>query len=220
MLRIRPTIAVLILCILGACRSRDDGPSGAPEARLPHVTAPIDTTIVIETRPDTATVASTSEAGLQAPAWTDASFRGLPEPKALHYTRYVNDAHGYSIAYPDTILKPGEPIGEHRGLEFTSPAGRIRMLVFAVDATTPEDLNTQYRAALADPETVITYRARDDRSYIVSGARGEDVFYEKSISDGETLKTFRMQYPAANKAYFDAVAAIMSASFEHFPADG
>ena len=204
--------AILVIC--AGCggdpgdRARDD------LVRLPHVDAPLDTVQVIETTGDTSMVEIASGAELAEPPWKTLSERGLPDPKQLRFTRYENPAFGYSIAYPDTLFHEVQPIGDNRGMEFASPDNEVRMLVYAIEASTREDLDAQYRAALADPDAQITYRARDENWYIVSGREDDDIFYEKSLSDQEILKTFRIEYPASQKAYYDAVTAIMSASFE------
>lgn len=184
------------------------------EGRLPHVEAPLDTVQVIETRADTGgVVVGNSGAAIAEPAWTRADLAGYPDPKKLHYVRYTNPPFNYSIAYPDTLLKPAGPIGETRGMEFSSTAGDVRMLVYAIETSTREDLNAQYQTVLEDPEVQVTYRARDEDSYIVAGRKGDEIFYEKSLSSEGMLKTFRIQYPVSKKAYFDAVTAMMSASF-------
>lgn len=185
------------------------------ELRLPHVNAPLDTVNVIETAPDTGSVEIASGAALAEPAWTNLETGGLPDPKLLHFTRYENAAYLYSIAYPDSLLRQVQPVGENRGAEFASPAGDVRMLVYAAEESTREEMDAQYRSALGSPGATIIYRARDDDWYIVSGEEGEQIFYEKSMSHGGMLKTFRIQYPAARKAYYDAVTAIMSASFKN-----
>lgn len=205
-------IAVLLL-LLGGCGSGEEETEDGVEVRLPHVDAPLDTVRTIQTTEDTSVVEIASGADLAEPAWRSLDARGLPDPKQLQFTRYVNAAYNYSIAYPDSLLKEVQPVGEVRGMEFASPDNEVRMLVYAVEASTREDLDAQYRSALENPEVQIIYRARDESWYIVSGSEGEDIFYEKSLSDAGMLKTFRMQYPASQKAYYDAVTAIMSASF-------
>jgi hypothetical protein len=67
---------------------------------------------------------------------------------------------------------------------------------------------------LTNPEALVTYRARDEEWYIVSGRQGDHIFYEKSALDGAVLKTFRIIYPPENRSYFDAVTAVMATSFE------
>jgi hypothetical protein len=120
----------------------------------------------------------------------------------------------FSIAYPDTILKPGELIGEGRGIELGSREGDVRVLVYGVEKSTQDDLEVQYRTVLGDPETQVTYRAREETLYIVSARHGDEIVYEKSVLQNGVLRTFRIHYPASKKSYFDGLTAIMSASFQ------
>lgn len=209
----RITYIAVLLLLLGGCGSGEEERDDDIEARLPHVDAPLDTVRVIQTTEDTSVVEIASGADLAEPAWKSLHAQGLPDPKRLQFTRYENAAYNYSIAYPDTLLNEVQLIGNDRGMEFASSDNEVRMLVFAVEASTREDLDAQYRSALENPEAQIIYRARDENWYIVSGSDGDEVFYEKSLADAGVLKTFRMQYPASQKAYYDAVTAIMSASF-------
>ena len=209
----RHAILIAIALLVAACGGSADSVEEIVEKRLPHVNAPLDTVNVIETTQDTSVVEITSGAEMAEPAWKTLDLRGLPDPKELHFTRYENPDYNYSIAYPDSLLKTVQPVGENRGMEFASPRQDVNMLVYAIEASTREDLDAQYRAALNSPETSVLYRARDENWYIVSGKKGDDIFYEKSISDGGMLKTFRIEYPSARKDYYDAVTAIISASF-------
>jgi len=204
---------VALTLLIAACGGDGSDPSGDQTHRLPHLSAPLDTIQIIETTADSGLVEMASEASLEEPGWMSLSIRGIPHPKDLRFSRYENRAFGYSIAYPDTLLRMVQPVGENRGMEFASSDGSVRMLVYAVEASTREDLDAQYRAALSNPDVEVTYRARDQNWYIVSGQEGAEIFYEKSFSEDGVLKTFRIEYPAAEKAYYDAVTAMMSASF-------
>ena len=181
--------------------------------RLPLVEAPLDTNNVIITAGDSAAAAAGTGDAIRNPSWTGAKLSGFPDFADLEYVRYQNAQLRYSIAYPDTILKPGEPIGEGRGVGFTSREGDVRMLVYGVEKSTQDDLEVQYRSLLGDPETRVTYRAREQTLYIVSGRQGDEIIYEKSVLQDGVLRTFRIQYPVGKKSYFDGLTAIMSASF-------
>lgn len=209
----RYALLIALVALTAACGGPEQPAEDVVDARLPHVNAPLDTVSVIESTQDTSVVEIASGAEMAEPAWKNLDLRGLPDPKELHFTRYENQQFNYTLAYPDSLLKMVQPVGDNRGMEFASARGDVRMLVYAIEASTREDLDAQYRAALNNPESSVLYRARDENWYIVSGMKGSDVFYEKSISDGDMLKTFRIEYPASRKDYYDAVTAVISASF-------
>lgn len=200
-------------CALMSCRGGASSDDAGMGYRLPLVEAPLDTSNVIVTVSDSAAAAAGTGDAIRNPSWTNAKLPSYPDFAHLDFARYQNIQMGYSIAYPDTILKPGEPIGEGRGLEFGSREGDIRMLVYGVEKSTQDDLENQYRSVLENPEMRMTYRAREETLYIVSGRQGNEIVYEKSVLQDGVLRTFRIQYPASKKAYFDGLTAIMSASF-------
>lgn len=206
----RVLICVLILttCSCG----RETEPDSAA-GRLPYAGAPLDT-IESDEGPGGDVLPVDRDEALPDFEWEDLTWSGLPSPGELPYVRYTNERFGYSIAYPDTLLTPDEPVGEDRGMTFISSSGDLRMMVYAMERDSYEDLAAQYRTAVEDPESRITYRTQDDDLYVVAGGRGTDAFYEKGVAGGGTITTFRMHYPAEDKAYFDALAALMSASLE------
>lgn len=184
--------------------------------QFPLVSAPLDTVGVVEStaRADTGVVATAAEVDLARPEWENVRMRGYPPPKALDFVRYENPAYGYSLAYPDTLFGPVQVIGEGRGMEFSTSDSTSRVLVFADEESSQDDFEEQYQAALLQPEGQVMYRARESSWYIVSGRVGERVFYEKSVLSEGVLRTLRVEYPADRRAYFDAVTAMMSASFD------
>lgn len=207
----------LVSCslVLAACGGGDEGSAG-PAGRLPHVLAPVDTaggrgadTISLGGAgriPEEDSLAARWQAPSPDPRW--------PSADRLAYTRYRNDAFGFSIAYPDTILKPRADVGQGRGREFASADGQVVALVYVVEGAGPQMLDDQYQGYLGDPGVRVTYRLRETDWYVVSGYRGARKFYDKTVLRGGALKTFQIQYDTTRAAYFDAVAATMATSFE------
>ena len=204
---------LLSILLLAACEGGGAGRSGDITERIPHVNAPLDTTHVIVTTADTTVAPSGTGKAIRDPSWKGATLGGYPPIDELTFARYSNPQLRISIAYPDSLLKPGEPVGEGRGIELASTAGDVKALIFGIEKSTHEDLESQYRSILENPETRTTYRARQQTWYVISGREGEEVFYEKSVLDGGVLRTFRIHYPATKKTYFDAVTAMMASSF-------
>lgn len=184
--------------------------------RLPLVNAPLDTIGVVETvaTPDSGVVASSAEIDLAEPDWITATLPGFPPAKDLKYTRYENSQYRYSLAYPDSLFGPVQPIGEGRGMEFSTSDSTARILVYADEESSQDDLEEQYHTTLQQPDGRVTYRARESTWYIISGTANERTFYEKGVLSEGMLRTLRIEYPASRRGYFDAVTAVMSASFE------
>ena len=207
-------IGWMVLCALFAgCGggAEDDGVMW-----LPLVDAPLDTLNVVESIevPESGVVATSADVDLAEPEWLKARLPGYPPVKALQYVRYDNPQYRYSLAYPDSLFGPVQPVGAGRGMEFSTSDSTSRILVYADEESSQDDLEEQYRNALRHPDGRVTYRARESSWYIISGIANERVFYEKSILSRGMLKTLRIEYPASRRDYFDAVTAVMSASFE------
>lgn len=207
----RPLICFFVLVSLSCGRSTEPNTS---TGRLPYAGAPLDTLEDVDDRFQGEVLTVEPDSVWSVLEWEELTWIGLPSPGELSYVRYANERFGYSIAYPDTLLVPDEPVGEDRGMTFVSPFGDVQMMVYAMEQDSYEDLVAQYQAALEDAESTITYRAQDDDLYVVAGRRGSDVFYEKAVSGGGSITTFRMQYPVEDRAYFDALAALISASLD------
>lgn len=210
----RGTLFISIIAFfLTSCGDGTD-PADEAAARLPLVTAPIDTLKEIQAEPDSNMIEADGDERLQRPSWTSAELAGYPPPSRLVFSRYRNEQYGYSVAYPDTLLRQTAPVGEGRGMEFTSSLGGVGMLVYAMEGRSYEDMDEQYEDILEDPALDVTYRARDENFYIVAGRQGEASFYEKAVSAQGRVITLRLEYPAERRAYFDAVTALIAASLE------
>ncbi len=62
---------------------------------------------------------------------------------------------------------------------------------------------------------VVTYQARGDDWFVISGTKGADIFYERYMLShkAELTESFGMSYPAALKATYDPIVARMAKSF-------
>lgn len=210
----RGLIWLLLFLTASACGRSSESERGASSGRLPYADAPLDSLDDFSPRLDGEVVATEPGSTSTGAAWDELTLRGFPPPGRLSFIRYTNARFGYSIAYPDTLLKPSGPVGEDRGMSFVSSREDVRMMVYAIERDSFEDLSAQYEAAVRDGNGRITYRARDDDFYVVSGRQDGEVFYEKAVSGGGAITTFRMHYPLDDKAYYDAVAALIAASLE------
>lgn len=202
-----------LFLLLTACGRSSDSDPAPSERRLPYAAAPLDSLRPLEAVPQADTSAPDAGGVWVDSGWRNVRLDGLPGPGDLNYVRYTNTPYGYSIAYPDTLLSPDEPVGEDRGTTFVSASGDVRMIIYAAERAGYETLDEQYASVVEDPEVRITYRARDESFYVVSGLGGEYVFYEKAVAGESMITTFRIRYPVAKKAYYDAVAALIAASF-------
>jgi hypothetical protein len=97
---------------------------------------------------------------------------------------------------------------------FTSPDGRA-----SVTVSGSLHIWDTIGEAMAIYETpgqgeTITYKHRDKRALVVSGTRGDSIFYEKSILSCRDMvwNTISIAYPAADKKQYDALVAHVARS--------
>jgi hypothetical protein len=136
------------------------------------------------------------------------------------WNRYVNSRYGFSIEYPARFRAEPPPVnGDGRafiaadGASFSvsgalnNPGGKQR--------TIPE-FEAYLRSGARQSDYIrVTYRFVNADMLILSGFRGEKIFYEKYLmsSRDKIINTFVMTYPARLKASYDRVVARMSNSF-------
>lgn len=134
---------------------------------------------------------------------------------AADWATYVNARFGTAVEYPADVLVP-EPESENGdGHRFHSADGRASLTVFAGHNVTDMDLRALVRSAHADAAgDRITYERIGRRWFVLSGFRGENVFYRKLLlsPDGSVAHTLEIVYPASQKRLYDPLTARMANS--------
>jgi hypothetical protein len=134
---------------------------------------------------------------------------------AITWRSYHNDRYGTTIGYPD-FFKPGPPPDNDDGLKFTSADG-ADFSVFASYNAFDFDLAAFQAFVVKNRNAgeVIAYQAHGDDWFVISGTRGNDVFYERHLLShgGEMTEGFVMSYPASLKQTYDPIVARMAKSF-------
>jgi hypothetical protein len=142
-----------------------------------------------------------------------------PAPKAAAETwkLYVNVRFGTAAEYPADLFRPGPPPDNGDGQAFTAADG-AELRIFAhynVDNDTPAQQEAFLRSAGPD-YTDVTYRATGKNSLVLSGYRGDSIFYEKYIFAGRkgdgVIHALTVTYPRDAKAVYDPIVARMARS--------
>jgi hypothetical protein len=131
---------------------------------------------------------------------------------------YVNERFGATAEVPAT-WHAGTPPENGDGLEFTSPDGQASIIVSGIlniDDTLDEAFGSEETPL--DGET-ITYRHRGKHSLVVSGTKGDRIFYRKSILSchDQVWNSVSIEYPAAQKQAFDAIVTHVAGSLKPGP---
>jgi hypothetical protein len=134
------------------------------------------------------------------------------------FTSYVNARFKYAILYPKDVLYPQGESDNGDGERFISKHADIKLIVFGQYNTSHETISDLYHSAArgglpSDPKRVVIYRVLKQRWFVVSGYNGQEVFYEKTILNGDVVDSMTLTYPTANKHRFDRIAARIGNSF-------
>lgn len=147
-----------------------------------------------------------------APAWAEDSISATSEGWSL----YQNGRFGTFIEYPSSYFTPDDLPTNGDGRSFTSVDGQARFFVFAqwnVLALDEAGLIAEDKKLM--PEAQITYERAGPGWYVLSGLKGDEVFYRRVLVEGPDglIRVFEISYPKARAAEFDATVTYMSQSF-------
>lgn len=142
----------------------------------------------------------------------------LPTANEIEYQLYTNPRFYYRVKYPANILTPQPPPANGDGREFQSTDGQITMRVYGSHNALSESLNERYQQVLQQDSSAsnreVTYRSINDNFFVVSGYRGNMVFYRKTIFDNNMFKTLELSYHRSFQPEFDSVVAEIASSFK------
>jgi molybdate transport system substrate-binding protein len=164
------------------------------------------------TRPSLA--AKFSEAGLDYRALTPSpERRSAPASWALHR----NTSFDFALRYPVDVFMPegGQADG---GLHlFVSRDGRAR---FRISSFPNKDAATlaKYRRSLMDTryvDAVYDYTPQRNNWFVLSGTRGEEMFYERVTfsCDGQMIHGWQLTYPLTERKFYDEIVEKVHRSY-------
>jgi hypothetical protein len=134
---------------------------------------------------------------------------------ASRWQIYQNDRYGTTIDYPG-IFKAEPPPDNDDGQRFKSADG-AEFAVFASYNASDLDIAGYLQDTLKnlDPGAAVTYQAHGDDWFVISGTKGDGIFYQRRLlSHGkEMTEGFVMSYPARLKQIYDPIVARMAKSF-------
>jgi serine/threonine-protein kinase len=125
---------------------------------------------------------------------------------------YVNPRYGVSADVPaDWTMGP--PPVDNDGRGFTSPDGSAEISVSGILSVLPHDQDLALRTDPGSGET-ITYKVVQGNLVVVSGFRGDTIFYRKSILDCRVWSDLSIEYPAGDKLRYDPLVVRVAASLK------
>lgn len=123
------------------------------------------------------------------------------------YKTYHNARFGYRIDYPaDLRHQPESDNGD--GRRFVSADGQTTLSAYAGYNVLDGGLAANRKIAREswrEKHATISLDQLTRTGYVLSGQVKNQIFYEKTVLNSNTLTTFRWEYPATRKAAMDAV---------------
>lgn len=137
---------------------------------------------------------------------------------AADYRPYANARFGTAAEVPAGWRAGPEPANGD-GLVFRSPDGKASVTVSG--SLHVWDSIGEAMKIYEDPEQgeTITYRHREPRAIVVSGTRGDTIFYARHVLTcrDQIWNSVQIEYPAAQKAAYDAMVSHIARSLHGGP---
>lgn len=136
------------------------------------------------------------------------------------FSTYSNDRFHFSIDYPADLLTMAPPPDNDDGRTFRSADGQIEMLVWGQHNAESKTLDEMYNLDLKGFTEKPSYMVLKRDWFVLSGMKDGKIFYEKTLirrKGGDVFFTFTVEYPASEKAKFDAIVKRMADSFKFDP---
>jgi len=127
------------------------------------------------------------------------------------YGQYMNERYGYSICYPENLFAPqGESVSGD-GQVFLAQDG-AKMRVYADYNISNKSIQDAFKEAISDQKSkgVVTFKSQQSNWYIVSGKGNGNIFYQKTILEGEEFISFRAVYPESASAIYGGIVTAMN----------
>ena len=136
------------------------------------------------------------------------------------YSTYNNARFGYSIQFPLDLLEMQGEADNGDGATFISKDGSAEMRVWGQNNALNRSVRDEYAEALKRADTTFTYKSLLKNGFAVSGTSRDKIYYQKTLyrpGKGGVFYTLTIEYPAAERAKFDAVVQRIVKSFKFDP---
>ena len=134
----------------------------------------------------------------------------MPGPDG--WTTYANERFGMRFDYPDGVFSPREPPENGDGRTFASEDATLQIFAFEnADGETAASL--ERRLVGAEGYADVTYSPGGENWLVLSGFRGENIFYEKYLFGGGGVAAFGLEFPAEQKPFYAPIVERIEDSF-------
>jgi hypothetical protein len=141
-----------------------------------------------------------------------AALPGPAAPDSHVWKTYTNDRLGFSVCYPSDLLQLEGAPDNNDGQTFTASNGAKIAAWGSWNATD----RTLANSAREDGKSLgrVTYKAIRDGFYVISGRKGDQIFYKRMALANGKFSAVELTYPAADSALWNAISARVSQCFK------
>lgn len=133
-------------------------------------------------------------------------------PAGGGWETYVNDRFGTSLVFPAELFTPEPPPENGDGRRFLAPDATLE--IYAWDNADGESADSLRRRLVgSDGYTEVTYSPSGAGWLVISGYRGDNIFYEKYFFRGEAVHGFGMEFPRGEKPRYAPIIERIENSF-------
>jgi hypothetical protein len=133
------------------------------------------------------------------------------------YATYENGRFGYRVLYPANLVSPLPEADNGDGRKFKSSDGKITLSVWGENNAFNRSLRTQMSASRREwlqDRARITYTRFTPEFYVLSGTTGKEIFYEKTVPQGEGFATMLWQFPISRRPRMNDIVTRTSRAFK------
>lgn len=125
---------------------------------------------------------------------------------------YVNDRFGTTLVFPAELFTPEAAPEKGDGRRFTSPDATLEIYAWDnADGETAASL--ERRLVGSEGYQDVTYSPSGPTWLVLSGYRGDNIFYEKYFFRGDAVHGFGIEFPRAAKPRYAPIIERIEDSF-------
>jgi len=138
-----------------------------------------------------------------------------PSGERQRWRQYENAGYQYVICYPADIFVRQPEVANSDSQSFLA-TDEATLTLFGRNKAATETIAAmmaEIAGQLADGDATITRDVRTQNWFVISGRRGQQVFYAKGLYAREQLKMFELTYPSSTSVLFEPILRRLSRCF-------
>jgi hypothetical protein len=134
-------------------------------------------------------------------------------PSSGGWQTYINDRFGVSFEFPADIFEPQAAPDNGDGRSFRSDSATLQIVAFHnIDDQSLAEFRRELLAG--DGYEEVTYNPSGETWFVLSGFRGDNIFYEKYLFNDDVVSVFGIEFPTDEKPYYAPIIERIEDSFE------